>query len=51
MIAYSRSENLRDTLVQAKLPPRKEHEYTYDNLVSKDDDITSSPTLEALMRT
>ena len=48
MIAYSRSENLRDSLVKAKLPTREEKDYTYDDLVRKEEDPPSSPTLQAL---
>ena len=46
MIAYSRSENLRDSLVKAKLPTREENDYTYDDLVKNEEDPPSSPTLQ-----
>ena len=32
IIAYSRSKNLRDSLVKAKLPPKREEDYWYDGL-------------------
>ena len=48
MIAYSRSENLRDSLVKAKLPTREENDYTYDDLVRNEEDPPSSPTLQTL---
>ena len=48
MIAYSRFENLRDSLVKAKLPTREENEYTYDDLVKNEEDPPSSPTLQTL---
>ena len=48
MIAYSRSENLRDLLVKAELPTREENDYTYDDLVKNEEDPPSSPTLQTL---
>ena len=48
IIAYSRSTNLRDSLVKAKLPPKREEDYSYDDLVRKEEDPPSSPTLQAL---
>ena len=48
MIAYSRSENLRDSLVKAKLPTREKNDYTYDDLVTNEEDPTSSATLHTL---
>ena len=48
MIAYSRSENLRDSLVKAKLPTREENDYTYDDLVKNEEDPPSSPTLQTV---
>jgi hypothetical protein len=48
MIAYSRSENLRDSLVKAKLPPRKEGDHTYGDLVMDEEVLPSSPTLQDL---
>ena len=33
VIAYSRSENLRDSLVKAKFPTREEGDYLYDDLL------------------
>ena len=42
--AYSRSENLRDSLVKAKLPTREKNGYTYDDLVRNKEDPLSSPT-------
>ena len=50
MIAYSRSENLRDSLVKAKLPTREENDYTYDDLVRNEEDPPSSPTLQTHYR-
>ena len=49
IIAYSRSENLRDSLVKAKLPHREEHDLTYDDLEKDEDDPPVSPTLRALL--
>ena len=46
IIAYSRSENLRDSLVKAKLPTREKNDYTY--LVRNKEDPPSSPTLHTL---
>ena len=46
MIAYSRSENLRDSLVKAKLHTREKNDYTY--LVRNEEDPPSSPTLHTL---
>ena len=46
MIAYSRSENLRDSLVKAKLPTREKNDNTY--LVRNEEDPPSSPTLHTL---
>ena len=48
MIAYSRSENLRDWLVKAKLPTREEGDYSYDDLLRNEEDPPSSPTLQTL---
>ena len=48
MISYSRSENLRDSLVKAKLPTREEKDYTYDDFVRNEEDPPSSPTLQTL---
>ena len=48
MISYSQSENLRDSLVKAKLPSREENDYTYDDLVRNEEDPPSSPTLQTL---
>ena len=48
MIAYSRSENLHDSLVKAKLPTREKNDYTYDDLVTNEEDPPSSPTLHTL---
>ena len=48
MIAYSRSENLRNSLVTAKLPTREKNDYTYDDLVRNEEDPPSSPTVHAL---
>ena len=39
MIAYSRSENLRDSLVKAKFPTREEGDYSYDDLLRNEEDI------------
>ena len=48
MIAYSRSENLLDSLVKAiKFPTREEGDYSYDDLL-RNDDPPSSPTLQTL---
>ena len=41
MIASSRFQNLRDSLVKAKLPTREENDYTYDDLVKKEEDPPS----------
>ena len=46
MIAYSRSENLRDSLVKAKFPTREEGDYSY--LLRNEEDPPSSPTLQTL---
>ena len=46
MIAYSRSENLRDSLIKAKLPTREKNDY--DDLVRNEEDPPSSPTLHTL---
>ena len=46
MIAYSQSENLRNSLVKAKLPTRENNDYTY--LVRNEEDPPSSPTLHTL---
>ena len=46
MIAYSRSENLYDSLVKVNLPTRDEDDYTYDDLVKNEEDPPSSPTLQ-----
>ena len=46
MIAYSRSENLRGSLVKAKLPTREKNDYTY--LGRNEEDPPSSPTLQRL---
>ena len=48
MIAYSRSENQRNSLVKAKLTTREENNYTYEDLVRNEKDPLSSPTLQAL---
>ena len=48
IIAYSRSENLWDSLVKAKLPTREENNYTYDELVRNEEVPPSSPTLRIL---
>ena len=48
MIAYSRSKNLRDSLVQAKFSTREEGDYSYDNLLRDEEDPPSSPTLQTL---
>ena len=48
MIAYSRSENLRDSLVKAKFPTREEGEYSYDDLLRNEEDPPCSPTLQTL---
>ena len=48
IIAYSRSENLRDSLVQAKFPTREEGDYLYDDLLRNEEDPPSSPTLQTL---
>ena len=48
MIAYSRSENLRDSLVKAKFPTREEGDYSYDDLLRNQEDPPSSPTLQTL---
>ena len=47
-IAYSRSENLRDSLVEAKFPTREEGDYLYDDLLRNEEDPPSSPTLQTL---
>ena len=47
-IAYSRSENLRDSLVKAKLPTREKNDYTYEDLVRNEEDPPSSPKLHTL---
>ena len=50
IIAYSRSENLRDSLVKAKLPRREGHDLTYDDLEKDEDDPPPAfPTLRALL--
>ena len=46
IIAYSRSENLCDSLIKAKLPTREKNDYTY--LVRNEEDPPSSPTLHTL---
>ena len=46
MIAYSRSENLCDSLVRAKFPTREEGDYSYDDLLRNEEDPPSSPTLQ-----
>ena len=46
MIAYSRSENLRDSLVKARFPTRGKNDFTY--LVRNEEDPPSSPTLHTL---
>ena len=46
MIAYSRSKNLRDSLVKAKLPTREKNDYTY--LVRHEEDPPFSITLHTL---
>ena len=48
MIAYSRSENLRDSLVKTKFPTREEGDYSYDDLLRNEEDPPSSPTLQTL---
>ena len=48
MIAYSRSESLRDSLVKAKFPTREEGEYSYDDLLRNEEDPPCSPTLQTL---
>ena len=48
MIAYSRSENLRDSLVKDKFPNREEGDYSYDDLLRNEEDPSSSPTLQTL---
>ena len=48
MIAYSRSENQRDSLVKAKFPTRKEGDYSYDDLLRNEEDPPSSPALQTL---
>ena len=51
MITYSRSENLCDSLVKAKLPTsmtREGNDYTFDDLVRNEEDPPSSPTLQTL---
>ena len=48
MIAYSRSENLCDSLVKAKFPFREEGDYSYDDLLRNEKDPPSSPTLQTL---
>ena len=48
MIAYSRSENLRDLLVKAEFPTREEDDYSYDDLLRNEEDPPSSLTLQTL---
>ena len=48
MIAYSQSENLRDSLVKAKFPTREEGDYSYDDILRNEEDPPSSPTLQTL---
>ena len=48
MIAYSRSENLRVSLVKAKFPNRDEGDYSYDDLLRNEEDPSPSPTLQTL---
>ncbi len=45
IVAYSRTNSLRDTLVRAKLPRRKEEDSTYVDFIENDDLPPSSPTL------
>ena len=49
MIAYSKSENLRDSLVRLNsLYTREEGDYSYDDLLRNEEDPPSSPTLQTL---
>ena len=45
---HCRSQNLRDSQFKAKLPTREKNDYTYDDLVTNEEDPPSSPTLHTL---
>ena len=45
MIAYSRSENPRDSLVKAKFPTREEGDYSCDDLLRNEAILTTLQTL------